>query len=94
MIVEFFVGLFFGIIEFLLGLLPPWTPFDLTGVAGPIASGAGVFFGLVNWADQYAPVKMLLSCITLFITLWAAAHVYRATIWVLSKLHILGGGSS
>jgi hypothetical protein len=76
------------------GWLPSWSSLDL---ATPIASIFATIAPLSHWfgwLDNYVPLHEAVEMLGVLIAMYAAAQLYSAAIWLLSKLHILGGGST
>lgn len=90
MIPDLILGWLFGMLDWLLGLLPEWDPIDVTAPVAAITSFGSVLFGLVGWADWYMPAKLTLTLLSMIYVLQAAAFGWRALLWVLRILHITG----
>lgn len=86
MIVDAILGVFAGLINTALGVLPTWTPVDWDSL-----SGTGTVFQWLGWANQYVPVDTAATIIGLSAVLWAAIYGAKLTLWILEKLHIAGG---
>lgn len=72
-----------------LALLPDIAPPD---VAGLVAAMAPVWqFG--GWANNFVPLQEAVTLLGVMMTAFVAISAVRATLWVLTKLHILGGSS-
>lgn len=84
------------ILETILGalflLLPDWTPFDITGATEGWESYSPTF-GVLAWTNQYVPISEGFALGGLVLTVFAAAFAYRSVVWLLTKLHVLGGSS-
>jgi hypothetical protein len=72
-----------------LELLPAIDPPDVSGL---VASMAPVF-QLGGWANNFVPLSEAVTLLGVMMTAFAAITVVRATLWVLTKAHILGGSS-
>lgn len=90
MITEAVVRIFLGLAQLVLGLAPNLEAPDLTGPMGVIAP----IWASFGWANHYLPVDLLVGFIGIRLAAVAISHVINATVWLLSKAHVLGGGSS
>lgn len=93
MIVEAVLGIILAVFEAITSLLPDWQPIELTDSVGPLIDQADRVFSLLAWLDFYLPVTEAVTATGLLITLHTAALLSSAIVWVLSKLHVTGGGS-
>lgn len=89
MIVELIITWFADAAVWLFGLLPDWTPPEVSDSAG----AAAPVFQFVAWTNQYLPLDIALGVLGVLLVIWVSMFVYRVTVYVLSKLHILGGSS-
>lgn len=94
MITDAIFGLFRTILSWLAALLPSWASLDLAGPVNDAFAAIGPYLGWVPWVNHYAPLEEGLALLITLGTLWVASHLYHAVVWALSKLHLLGGGST
>lgn len=94
MIVKAIFALFKLVVGALKLLLPSWTPVDFGGMATTVVGGIppGVASWL-RWSNYYLPSVEIFGAIGILATLYVARHLYEAIIYVLTKIHILGGAS-
>jgi hypothetical protein len=97
------LGLLLSVTSFLAGLLPTWDPVDLSGFLDAISCDqfscgeiggteyGGPIFRMFSWANYYVPVAELLAVINLALAFWVFLHGYKLLVWVLVRLHIIGG---
>lgn len=81
-------------IDWLLGLMPEWSPVDFSGFVDEMTAtnaAGGTVFALFRWANTYLPVAECLAILALVVTVWAGSHIVGFVSWLLSKLHITGG---
>lgn len=71
----------------LLGLLPTWTPPDVSDAASA-ASGVWVWAG---WLNAYVPVVEAVAVLGVFMAAFVALYAVRLVLWALTKVHLLGG---
>lgn len=87
--------LLFGILKLavsaITALLPSWSPLDLSGATSAITAQGGTLFGMVAWADQYVPARLLLALVVSYFAIYVASFTVRFFSWLLTKLHIAGG---
>lgn len=93
MIVEAIFQLVIGFVNAITAFLPDWQPIELTDSVGPLITQADRVFSLLAWLNFYLPVTEAVSATGLLITLHTAALLSQAIVWLLSKLHLTGGGS-
>ncbi len=72
-----------------LALLPTIEPPDVSGLVAAMAP----VFQLGGWANNFVPLSEAVTLLGVMMTAFAALTVVRATLWVLTKAHILGGSS-
>lgn len=89
MITQWFVDAIWGVVEWVLNLLPNVDPPDLSS----FASGVGTALGWTAWANQFVPVTVAATLFAIWGVLWVGFSVWNVLVWALSKLHILGGAS-
>lgn len=84
--------LFKVIIAGLKLLLPSWSPVDFVGMTSTVLGGipSGVTTWL-RWTNYYLPASEAAIAVGVLLTLYVALHSYNAIVYVLVKLHILGG---
>jgi hypothetical protein len=89
MITDLILGWMKSAITALLGLLPTVSVPDIhSGI-----SGLGVLWNGLAWGNQYAPVTEALAMLGILLTAWTAMQLFNVVLWVLTKLHVLGGSS-
>jgi len=93
MIVQFFIDIVFGFLEGLLGLLPDWTPYDLSGLVDALDANHWTNGTFLAWLNQYVPIEETVTVSIGFLSLFVAMFVYNQVVWILTKLHVLGGSS-
>jgi hypothetical protein len=91
MILNTLFSWFVSLLGALLDLIPSFGLPD-AAVATAAVSDARVW-EYVGWANHYVPVDLAAALLAVRVTLWAALHGLDAVVWVLTKLHILGGSS-
>lgn len=89
MITDALFGIFTAIVEALLGLLPDIDPPDLTGMVEALEP----MWEYLGWMNKYIPIVEIGGMIVVLVTVQVAMFFVNMTIWVLTKAHILGGGS-
>ncbi len=72
-----------------LSLLPTIDPPDVSGLISAMAP----VFQLGGWVNNFVPLSEAVTLLGVMMTAFAAITVVRATLWVLTKAHILGGSS-
>jgi len=95
MLITAVVTVLLTFMDIIVSLLPSYTPFDLsTDLAGfhPL-SGTSAVNGLVFTINNYVPLDTVVTILGLMATFFVASLLYHFTIWVLTKLHVLGGSS-
>lgn len=90
MITEAVVRVFLGLAQQVLSLGPNLAAPDLSG---PMAAIAPLWAGF-GWANHYLPVDLAIGFLGIRLGALLVSHVVNATVWLLSKAHVLGGGSS
>lgn len=75
--------------------------FDLVQAAMPVIptlpdtssyqSAASSVYQWAGWANWYVPVDQAVIAFGLVISLWTVLYGFRFLVWVLTKMHILGG---
>lgn len=95
MITEAIFRFFRLILDGLNFLLPDWNPLGLDGMVASITAGGpgGTLFGMLRWANYYAPVSEALTIGLLALTLWMAALLYKVAMKLGRTLHLFGGSS-
>jgi hypothetical protein len=63
----------------------------LAGFASTVVSDG--FFSHLAWANSYLPITAAISAFLLLSGLAVTMVSFRAIMWVLTKLHIVGGGN-
>lgn len=89
MITDLLFGWFFSAVTWVLDLAPNIT---IPDVSSWVASFA-VIWERLAWANNFVPVTQLVICIGLVVTFYVVLGSIRFVVWVLSKVHVLGGGS-
>lgn len=72
-----------------LALLPSWDPPNVSGMVS-VVEPVWQFAGYVN---NFVPAAEAVTLLGILMTAFAAINVIRGVIWVLTKVHILGGSS-
>ncbi len=72
-----------------LSLLPVIEPPDVAGLVSAMSPA----FQLGGWANNFVPLSEAVTLLGVMMTAFAALTIVRATLWVLTKAHILGGSS-
>ena len=79
----------FGLLDWLIGLLPQW---DLTA---PIDAAVDTALGfavvsngvrILKWFDYYAPVTEALLLLSIWASVYGALYVYRLVLWVYARI--------
>lgn len=78
-------------VSVITAMLPTWTPLDLASATDAINAQGGLLFGMVAWADQYFPARMLMAFLLAYFGMYTVAATVKAITWLLTKLHIAGG---
>lgn len=93
MITQALFFLFRQVLDGLDWLLPNWTPPDLQGpVATLIAKSRQVGFPkLLAGANHYLPIRESMLAFVALGAIYLSAITYHGVVWVLTKVHILGG---
>jgi len=73
-------------------ILPDWNP-DIPGFLDVVLPALATPFSWLGGANHYLPVDTGLVLLGLGLTMWLASHVYNGVIWVLTKMHVLGGAA-
>lgn len=87
MIVEGIWNLLRGAMETVLGWLPEATVPDLSGMVASLQP----LWGYLGWANKYAPVVEAGAMLALLATVYVVMFLFNLTVWVLTKVHVLGG---
>lgn len=87
MIVDAILEWINDVVEWLLGLLPDWAPPDITGGL----SSLGPLWGYLSWANKYVPLVEIAAICATLLTYFIGLYLFRFTVWLLERLHILGG---
>lgn len=76
--------------------LPDWNPVDFDGFGASISSvfGNSLVGGLLKWLNFYLPLKEAITAAAVLIGLYLYLLMFRAAVYLLTKLHILGGSSA
>jgi hypothetical protein len=93
MITDAILAVIRTVVSFVVGLFPPWPGFDLATPIAGIFTAIAPHLWFFAWADEYIPLTEALLMLAALVAIWLGAHVVTLTIWLLSKLHVLGGGS-
>lgn len=73
-----------------VAILPTWTPVDLSGYTDELTANAGGVFGLLAWADWYAPITEFLQLVLVVSGIFVTALLYKGVMFVLRTFHIAG----
>jgi hypothetical protein len=88
-IIQWLVTILAAPLVAMLNLLPAWTPVDLDAIVNAIESvNLGSWF---RWMNYYLPVGPGLVALGVVVAWSATTYVDNWGVWVLTKLHILGG---
>lgn len=90
MIVELIITWFADLAVWIFDLFPDWTPPD----ASSWAESASSVWSFVGWSNQYVPVDIALLLIGTALVVYVGSYLLKLTLWVFTKLHILGGSDS
>jgi hypothetical protein len=95
MLVELIINLVTGAVDFLLSLLPSWSPVNLSGLTSALSSGpAGTIFDGLAWANWYLPISEMAAIIVVKLGLEFGTYVVRFVVWLLQLFHVAGGGGT
>lgn len=89
MILDALFAIFRAAVEWVLGLFPAWSPPDISGYV----SAAGPVFDALGWANHYLPIDLAFVLVPVGAGLYVSIVVFRFSVWVLTKAHVLGGSS-
>jgi hypothetical protein len=87
LITDAVLSFFSGLVTVVLSWLPNPAPPDFSSFTGALHT-AFQYFG---WANSYIPLDVILGLVGVLLTVWSAMTVFRASVWVLTKAHVLGG---
>lgn len=90
MIVKLLVQVLVTLVEALLSLLPD---IPVPDIASQVASLEALWEWMA-WANVYFPLDQCFIMAGVLLTGWAAMHVVHLAVWLGSKVHVFGGGSS
>jgi hypothetical protein len=88
-IVEWLFNAFKGALDALMSHLPSMP--DLSSYGS--TTGIGPIVHLFGYLDWYVPVVPAIALLGVLLASWVGVQVLRATEWVLTKIHLLGGSS-
>ena len=83
MIFDAIFDLLFGVIEFVLGLLPSWDPPEFS-----LGAAARELGGAVHVLDGWLPLSLMADVMTLMIAVWGATLTAKFVLWL---YHMLPG---
>lgn len=84
---------FAAAIRWVLGVLPDWQFPDLAADVESLFVVIGPHGSFAAWFNLYVPLTEALALLGIGLVIWVAAHAYFALVWVLTKLHVMGGSS-
>lgn len=90
MVVVWLVQLWGFVFGNTLGALPTSPTLGLNAKAGAFV-GTGLFDG-AGWLNAYLPIDAVMDGLGVVLGVFVVMWVIRLVIYVLSKLHVLGGG--
>jgi hypothetical protein len=73
----------------LLGFIPTPSMPDLSAAVSSI-TGSTVF-SHIAWMNGYVPLDAVLTTAGAVLTVWGVAWLFRASMWILEKVHLVGG---
>jgi hypothetical protein len=82
-------GWFLSMATAFLNLIPVPAAPDMSGML----SAFSTVWADVAWLNNYLPCSEALAYAAVLIAAWLATHAYRASLWLATKAHILGGAS-
>jgi hypothetical protein len=86
-IVDAMLSFFKGLVTVVFGWLPNPAPPSIAGYSGAL----GTAFQYLGWANSYLPIDEILGLVAVLLTVWVAMNIFRASVWALTKAHVLGG---
>lgn len=89
MIWDVLMAILWPVARWAVELFPSFDPPDLTQWAGSLSP----LFQWFGWANRYLLLDLLITLGLIRLTLVPAAAVARAIVYMLTKVHVLGGGS-
>jgi len=89
MILDALFSLFRSAVETVLGWLPVLSPPVLTGMVASMAP----LWGYLAWANKYVPLIEAAGLIGVLGLAYVGIFVFKFSVWVLTKAHLLGGSS-
>lgn len=90
MIPDLILGLLETLLDGIVGLLPS---VSIPDVSATIETDLAFLWQWFAWANNYVPLDQAALMISILLGAWAALQLVHITVWVLTKLHILGGSS-
>jgi hypothetical protein len=90
-IVADIVNVMLGVVGWLIGQLPSVSLPSLSGLTTAM-DGSGVFAD-AGWVNWYFPLDTLVLLVGLRWAWMVGEVVWKFILWVVTKLHILGGGA-
>lgn len=72
-------------------LLPAWDPIGIASELETLRTASNTVFGLIRWADWYMPALLVVTLVVAQASASLGMHVWNGVVWVLTKLHVLGG---
>ena len=92
MIVAWGIEGFLVVLQNTLGALPSSPTLGLNAQAGTLV-GTGIFGG-AGWLNAYMPLDAVMEGLGVVLALFAVMFIVRMVLYVLTKLHILGGNDA
>lgn len=91
MIIEALFNIFSAAVRWIFGLMPGWTPIDLSGVE---ASVRGISVGnWLAWLNHYLPITHGVAALALVVGVASSTYLVNWALWLLTKLRVIGGGN-
>lgn len=90
MIVDAILSALVSAVEWVLGLLPSFSPPDLSAFTSAVSDFRITQY--ISWANHFLPITLVGTLIVLRLTVWGASYAFEGVVWLLVKAHVLGGG--
>lgn len=89
MIVQWLFQGILKVVDWFASFLPQSPVLGLNDKAGGVVGGG--FFARLGWVNSYIPLDEVALGISVVLGVFVVLWVIRLVIWILNKLHILGG---